>query len=344
MQVGLKPNAANLPNPSPLNRGRVSSSQAVNKNRHAQGNTRPEFPESPLLSTQPMRYNIQLNRQLTSVQQADSYLSRVEDKLVKLQHLVSAYSPKEKVVSAIKHQAGDLSSLLARRESLSSGTVDRQLNAVLDGNTKVTFSLRGAEGLFQHSESEMLVFSLAGQQRDIAAINIAEDSSPAQIMRNLNITLGKFSVHGYFDENQRPVFSADEKMWPRLREHLSVRGEGHRYPEGQFFPVKLTAESDLEESVKVLAAKPASARQKTNDLQQALEQITVQRRLLVRHKENVQHRIEGMAGFPEPGSAVEASQLLRATLTGANNNYSSLIQVTAGQANLNVNTVKNLLA
>lgn len=343
MQVGLKSNLANTLNPSSLNRGRVSSSQTVNQNRRLQESPRSEFPESPLLSTQPMRYNIQLNHQLTSVQQADSYLSQVENRLLHLQHSVSTNSPKENVVASVKHQAEDLVSLLSRREKLSSGTVDRQLNAVLDGNAKVYFTLRSAEGLFQHNEGEMLVFSLAGQQRDIAAINIAEESSPAQTMRTLNIGLGKFSVHGQFDENQQPVFSADEKQWSRLSEHLSVRGEGHRYPEGQFFPVKLVAETTLEDTAKELAAKPAQAKQKVGDLQRALEQVTMQRKQLTRHKESVQNRIEGMAGFPEPGSAVEASQLLRATLTGANNNYASLMQVTSGQANLNINTVKNLL-
>jgi hypothetical protein len=344
MQVGIKSNVTGSLNPSSLNRGRVSSSSSVGHQQQVKQASRSEFPESPLLSTQPMRYNIQLNHQLTAVQQADSYLSQVEGRLLHLQHAATTKSPKENAAATVKHQAEELLTLLGRRQTVSSGTVDRQLNAVLDGNAKVYFSLRSADAFFQHSEGETLVFSLAGQQREISAVNIRDESSPEQVMRTLNIGLGKFSVHGQFDEQQQPIFSADEKLWPRLSEHLSVRGQGVRYPDGQFFPMKLVAEPTLEESLQEIAAKPAQVRKKLGDIQHSLEQVTTQRRLLIRHKESVQNRIEGMAGFPEPGSAIEASQLLRATLTGANNHYATLMEVTTGQANLNVNTVKNLLA
>lgn len=341
MQVGLKTGTANTLTPSGLKRGTsVNHTQAVNKPGRTNDSARSDFPESPLLSTRPVRYNIQLNQQLTSVQKADSYLSRIENQLLQLRHTINGSAGRDS--SAINEQANELSTLLSRREKLSGGTVDRQMNAVLEGSTKVKFSMRGVDAMLQNEESETLIFSLGGPKRELAAVHIEEDSSANQILRTLNLALGRFNVHGQM-EKQQVVFSADEAQWPRLRDHLSARGEGHRYPEGQFFPVKLVAEPTLEDTVNEIVAAPATARKKAADFQQALDQVTLQRRMLTQHKENVNQRIEGMATFQDHGTALHAAELLKATIGSAGESYTLLLQVTAGQANIRSTTVKNLL-
>lgn len=44
-----------------------------------------DFPESPFISSQPLRYNVQLNRQLTALQRAEGYLHTTERQVAQLQ-------------------------------------------------------------------------------------------------------------------------------------------------------------------------------------------------------------------------------------------------------------------
>lgn len=46
---------------------------------------RGRFPESPFISSQPLRYNVQLNRQLTALQRAEGYLHTTERQVAQLQ-------------------------------------------------------------------------------------------------------------------------------------------------------------------------------------------------------------------------------------------------------------------
>lgn len=328
---------------SPLARSRLSNAQSVTATTKIVGANRSGFPESPLISTQPMRYNIQLNQQLTSVQQADSYLSQVEKRLLQLAHSMTGGS-REKSTMGVKQQFEGLNTLLSKRDKLSGGTVDRQLNIVLEGQPQVTFSLRGIESLLQHQEPETLIFSLAGKQREIAALQLNEESSTDEALRGLNRALGKFKIKGKIDDNQKVKFSVAESDWPRIRDHLSVRGEGHRYPEGQFFPIKLIAEKNIEDTLVEILNAPGTVKQRLGELQQALEQVSVQRRTLTRHKGNVQDRIESMATLSGKGVALRESMLLKDKLTNSSGDYKTVAQAISGQANINIRTVKNLLA
>lgn len=328
---------------SPLTRSRLSNAQSVTPTTKVVGANRSAFPESPLISTRPIRYNIQLNQQLTSVQQADSYLSQVEKRLLQLAHSMTGGS-REKSAPGIKQQLEGLNTLLSKRDKLSAGTVDRQLNSVLEGQPQVTFSLRGIESLLQHQESETLIFSLAGKQREIAALQLSEESSTDEALRDLNRALGKFKIKGKMGDNQQVSFFVAESNWPRVRDHLSVRGEGHRYPEGQFFPIKLIAEKNIEDTLTEILNAPGTAKQRIGELQQALEQVSLQRRTLMRQKGNVQDRIESMATLSGKGVALQQSMLFKDKLTASSGDYKTVAQAISGQANVNIRTVRNLLA
>ena len=72
MQVGLKTTSLTT-TPTPV-RTTPGAASAVTRTGSAESVRRssPLFPESALLSRRPLRYNVQLNQQLTSVQNAEN--------------------------------------------------------------------------------------------------------------------------------------------------------------------------------------------------------------------------------------------------------------------------------
>lgn len=334
MQVGLKtPTGIS---PSPLQGGNVSKSGAVTPTVPVQNRTQQEFPDSPLISTRPVRYNVLLNEQLTAVQQADVYLRNVESQLLQLRHAVDD----RKESGTLAQRSESVNNLIENRQNLSGGTVDRQFKVSVEGKTRIGFVLPDVQALLQSTEEETLIFSLGGQKRELTAVKIDAGSSPDKIVRRLNLGLGRWDVHAQIDAQQNVTFSAGESRWERLSTQLSVKGEGIRYPADQFYPLKPLASADLVDKVQDIAARPAV---RSGDLDSVLEQVTQQRRRLIQSKDLVRQKIESMATFSESGSALMAAAQLKERLAGAAGEYSTLSQALSAQANVRPQTVKNLL-
>ncbi|HHL2694069.1 TPA: hypothetical protein ACQ372_001127 [Yersinia enterocolitica] len=292
------------------------------------------FPESGYLSTEPLRYNVQLNSQLTSLQQADHYLLATERQLSVLQQAISHNR------KAIKQESLNLLSWLEKREIASGDTVDRQLNISLEENPKVNFTFNDANKLLLASEDETLLFSLADAANSVVAVKLVGQSSARQKMLQLNKGLGRLGVHGKLDNDNQLVFQADEKNWQRLSQHLVVRGEGSRYPADQFQSIELQAETALADKVREIAGQPFMVREYTQDLQQALTHITDQLRQLNKFKDNARERVAGMAGIIQPNTAISVAERLAHKQLSERPPYAALSH--SSQGHLHSAIVKNL--
>lgn len=85
MQVGLTSSslATGGAHSAAVSSSTVASTQAVRQKLPA---TASEYPASPLITTRPQRYSVQLNDQLTTLQQADHYLGQLEQQLLDYRH------------------------------------------------------------------------------------------------------------------------------------------------------------------------------------------------------------------------------------------------------------------
>lgn len=292
------------------------------------------FPESGYLSTEPLRYNVQLNSQLTSLQQADHYLLATERQLSELQQAIS-HNPK-----AIKQQSLKLLSWLEQREIASGDTIDRQLNISLEESPKVNFTFKQANKLLLASEDETLLFSLADAANSVVAVKLIEQSSAKQKMLQLNKGLGRLGIHGKLDNDGQLAFQTDEKHWQRLSQHFTVRGEGARYPADKFQSIELQAESVLADKVKEIVGQPFMAKEYTQDLQQALTHITGELRQLNKFKNNARERVAGMAGIIQPNSAISIAERLAHKQFSERPSYAALSH--SSQGYLHSAIVKNL--
>lgn len=294
------------------------------------------FPDAPLISSQPLRYNVQLNQQLTRVQQADHFLQATESQLLKVNHALSRRGDRQTALA----ETQTLQSLLSQRQTLSGGSVNRQLQVSLEGKSQVNFQLRDGRALVNNPQPELLTFSLAGQQREISAAAITADSTPQQTLLSLNQALGKWGIHGKLDAQRDVQFQVDEQQWSRVNQHLSVQGGGERYPQSQFFPVKPQAETTLEDEVARVLANPAQLESLQPTLDSTLEQLTRQRKQLVRTKALVQQRVDSMSNF----NSVQADSLAQEVAQQlGQRNYGRVADALGAQANVPRATVKNVL-
>ncbi|QKJ85641.1 hypothetical protein PMPD1_0669 [Paramixta manurensis] len=320
-----------------LSGGAVQQSASVNTST-PRSSRAPAFPDAPRLSSQPLRYNVQLNEQLTSVQQAENFLQTVERQLVQFNHSVSHRTD----TTEILQQAQQLKQTLSQRQTLSGGTVDRNMQVSLSGQTQVNFALRNGSSLMNGANDETLIFSLAGSQRELSGVALSEESHSATTLLRLNQALGRWGIHGELSERQ-VRFSVSEAQWPRVSQHLSVQGEGTRFPQGQFVPLRPQAESALEERIQNIIESPAEAPRHLAALQRSLQEVTDQREQLAVSKASVRQSIESMATFSQD-NAVVGAQRLADKLTVSGRDYGDVATALGAQANVHAATVRNVLS
>lgn len=296
---------------------------------------RDPFPEAALLSARPLRYNVQLNQQLTAVQQADNYLAQTEKQLLQLRHAAGR--------SDLRMATSKLQSLLDQRTALSGGTVDRHFNATFQPMTQVNFSLPSSEQLLYQPQGETLVFALGGNKRELAAVTLPVEGTPRQVLTQLNTALGRMGIHARQDSAGQVVFSVDESRWQRVSQQLSVRGEGGNFPANGFTLLAAQPEQAQQEALQQVVAEAGNRRENSRHMDTALERIITQRGKLRLHQERVSARINDMATPYTSQQAQDTARALAGVLEKSATHFADLSRVLSTQANIGIATVRNLL-
>lgn len=294
-----------------------------------------DYPASPLLSTRPQRYSVQLNDQLTTQQQADRYLATLEQKMLDYRQS----SRREN--SASNPHADAIQQLLSQRASLSGGSVDNQLTAVLQGEARVNFQSPELANALHSLQPEALLFSVQqGRQTQLSAITVTEDTDPRQYRTAMHNALRRVGVQVQ-EKFGDITFSSSEKRWPTIQQSLSVMGEGVRFPAGEVKTLAPVSEASLSDRVQNALA--GGGQQAQNVVQQALGHISDQRQKLAGQQEKARRLIDDMARFSDAQNAVQAASTLAGSLEEASHNYQLLVEAVNGHARFSSSTVQNLL-
>lgn len=333
MQVGLKTNTLSTSPALVRTTPGAAATVARTEQRSPVSRTTPQFPESALLSRRPLRYNLQLNQQLTAVQKAENYLSETETQLLLLRQHATRGNAGE--------QSAAVNTLLQQRSALSGGTVDRNFNVTLQQNSKVNFTLPGMDKLLEQLPGETLVFALGGNKRELSAVAISAQATPRQALVQLNVGLGRLGIHATLSNEGKVIFQVDEARWSRVSQHLSVRGEGQQFPADAFTLLAPRAEVSREDEIGQIGSQ--WERGASGKLQQALEQITRERSKLHQHQDRVSARIQDMATVYAPHEALETARTLGEALAKSGKQYGLLSQALSAQGNVSLMTVNNIL-
>ncbi|MCC7645508.1 hypothetical protein MRBLMS1_002695 [Massilia sp. LMS1-1-1.1] len=130
-----------------------------------------------------------------------------------------------------------------QRASASGGTLDAQLGYTSPQAAQQNFSIRGLTmASLQEGPQEVLAFSVGGANQALRSVNIEPGLSTNEIVSRFDRALMPSGIGVKLGENGELVFSTSEAAWANVRDSLSVRGSGIRYPTGQMSRVRTDAE------------------------------------------------------------------------------------------------------
>ncbi|AOZ52375.1 hypothetical protein [Chromobacterium vaccinii] len=189
------------------------------------------------------RYSTQLNEQLSAAQCALGYVDGMLRQMESFKgNLSRQLSQRQLDSGSLKFQRGELEANWQRRQADSAGSLDSQLRLSLGAPARQSFSVRGLDlDSLTGGQPETLVFALDGQTAP-AAVRVGDGISRDAALRRLNQALGPLGARCELDDHGRLGFSCSEQDWARLRDSLTVRGGGMRFPGGMPQPLPAQAE------------------------------------------------------------------------------------------------------
>ncbi|WP_439411928.1 hypothetical protein [Enterobacter ludwigii] len=237
--------------------------------------------------------------------------------------------------------SADLKRHLDKRHKLSGGTIDRQFSLRLQQPSRVNFMLPGLDKLLVNPQGETLIFALGGEKRELAAVTLPEQVTSRQVLRQLNLGLGRLGIYAHQDTDSKVSFNVDEVRWGRVSQYLSVRGEGLSFSADGFTRLIAQAEASQEDLLKLVISDRHSI--SSSSLNSAMDNIVSQRTALNQHQVQVTHRIDDLTPPMSPEKAQLTAHALGALLAKSGASYASFSQALSTQGNLRPATVKNLL-
>lgn len=213
-------------------------------------------------------------QRLGQLQQGIAYAEQLRGALQSLKNGLGQALARPQVDSsaALRQQLDQVQTLWQSRSEQAGGTLDAQLQLVPAGaQAQQRFALRGLDmAALSGGSSETLRLSLPGQTQ---AVSVQLDGRGLQ--RQLNSLRQALAPTGVSVDTRsgKLSLSVAESKWPALRDGLSIRGEGKRFPSGQPVRAGLQAEADAMAPAQWKLGDAASQRDSLKKLLQAQQDL-----------------------------------------------------------------------
>jgi len=256
--------------------------------------------------------------QLGRLQQGLDYLDRLAAAMQQLKGGLSDTLARQAGPSAtLNGQLDQLRQLWSQRSRDAGGRVDAELQAAPeDGAARQRFKLRGLDlAVLQQGGKETLRLQLPGQPQDggaagkptLIAVTLDGEGTQGQLQALTKaLSPAGLSVQA---QGTEIVFSVAESQWPALRDGLTLRGEGRRFPSGQPVRALLEPAPDALQPQRWDVKEAGGQRQALGELLQAQPKVAQARARL--------HEQLDAAARPAPAMAPERAQALAGSLAGA---------------------------
>ena len=293
-------------------------------------------------------FNIQLNRQLSSMQQAERYLGDVESQLVamkmRLSRALSTAEPSE--ATAIKESLQQLRSLISERLHRAGGAVDARLKLSLNEPARVRYRLQGLESVeaIRQSGRETLLFTAGRQWPEPVAVVLDDGMSDQQILRRFNTSLGQVGIRAELDEAGDLRFSAREQEWEAVKHQLAVQGEGKLFAKEGFQQVRSQEELWLSLPDELQLDTRRDLRRVLDQVVSGLDKVIALREQLAVRQQEIREFLARHASEDERAWARDYATSVLSVMTRQPTTYSGLAQIIMAQANVGRFTVVSLLS
>lgn len=169
-----------------------------------------------------------------------AYLERLDAELLDLKASLARarQAPSPESTGRAHRDIERVQSTWAQRSTATQGSLDDRLAWSPESPARRQFRLRGVstEALEARgpNDTELLSFSLVGGDRAHGALMVEPGRERGATVRRLEMALAPLGVTMARADGSDLVFSTEESNWPAITERLLVRGNGTRFPAGQF--------------------------------------------------------------------------------------------------------------
>lgn len=293
-------------------------------------------------------FNIQLNRQLSSMQLAERYLTDLEGRLaglkLSLSRMIGSAEPEQR--AAAQQALQQVNELLQQRMQRAGGAVDAGFKLSLNEPLRIRFSLQGLESMqaIQRAGAEILVFSGGRQLPEPLAVVLEEGLSEQQILRRFNASLGQAGLRAELGENGQLLFSARESDWQALRGQLAVQGEGKLFPKEQRSRIQSQEEQLLHLPAELKHESVRELRQTLDSVLAALDKVSHLREQLAKRQQEIREFLARHADDDEEQWARDYASTVFNVMNRQPASYAAVIQTVMAQANISRFAVVSLLS
>ena len=237
--------------------------------------------------------NTDLNRQIAGAQQALAYLDHLGAQLQGLKTALVARlaeAQREQTAGgadagtkpradaageALDQQIRRFSELWRNRSAATAGALDARLSFSAPGEARQSFRVRGLNmASLRTGGRETLTLAVGGQGRRVTAtVAIEPDMTDEALVSRLDRALAPLGIRAERDSGGELLFSVPEAAWPLVRDTLTIRGEGRRFPTGQFNQVRTLPEPSVIRPENWSAADEAALRRTLQQVNEALNAV-----------------------------------------------------------------------
>lgn len=197
-------------------------------------------------------FDTQLNQRVAASQRTIEFLERADAQLQSLRTMLAAQGgagrgePDTDVISDITRQIQRFDALWRERAAATGGALDSQLDQVEPGTAQFRFKVRGLTlETLANGEPETLYLAVGGRTQHAVAVAIEPGLDATAIAQRFDRALASSGVRVSRDQRGELIFSVREDDWTNAREMLAVKGDGRRFPTGQFAPARIVPEEPL---------------------------------------------------------------------------------------------------
>ena len=189
--------------------------------------------------------NPQINQQVATAQQTLDFLGGLSSQLqafkTQLTRELSGGFVKE---GALANQRQHLQQLWQERQVRSSGGLNDQLDYSGDGQALQHFRIRGLDAFnLQSKTNETLTFSLAGTPRQTMAVQVGPGLPMSIMASRFDQALAPAGIRVTVNAQGGELdFAVPQSQWAQVQDALMIKGDGKRFPTGEFSRLRLAAE------------------------------------------------------------------------------------------------------
>lgn len=247
------------------------------------------------------RYSAQLNEQLTSAQQA---LSFVDGLLGQLEGVKSGLSreltQRQLNQGELQRQMEQFKQQWGQRQAASGGSLDAKLRFHLAADARQGFTVKGLDlAALSGGQAETLVFSTGESGATPASVQVGGELGEEEVLRRFNRALAGGGVRAEVNEDGQLAFSVPESQWAALSERMTVRGGGIRFPGGVPQRLKLQPEAEAFQPERWKVDDHAQVRQALQSVVRSIGQLQQTRAAINSAIAEAQHSIEQLSHMNE---------------------------------------------